>query len=710
MSDAQYVIDVAATFKGEQTIAQMDALTAKLLGAGAGADSFQNAVVQLSNALDQAKESSAAANSALAAGNAEYKALEQAANQAAKAQEKAGRLGVIPPEVAASASAAAAALELHVTELAKLEQAAAIASQREDALGVSMANVRKLSTATAAAEKKAADEVKAATDEERAALQETINTEAAHDRALKKTAGALSSLGGPFGAVGAWTLNAVDDFGDMAKTMGTTGASAVIAGTAIASVALAIAAVVAAVVVGTIAIASWAVGLGDARRSAGLATEAFEAMNPGVEALHETIDGLTSRTGLSEAALDGIAKSLIAAKVSAADLPDALTAAALAERALGNGGAAEFTASLKDSKKSVAALSTEVQAKLGGVVTQQMRSLSAQSDRFHASVSQLFGGLNIDPVLSGFEKLVGLFDENSAAGQALQLIFESVFQPLINQADAASTAIEAFALGFLIGLTKVYIAVKPAIHAVSEFFGTNDSSLSDTMATVTKAGEYLVPVFVAAAAVLAVLAVSIGLAVAAIVVVQVAIYAVGAAVIAAGAAIIYGFVSAWDTVTSFLDSITLEGVGTAIMQGLANGITAAAGIPLAAITGVVNGAISGAKSVLGIHSPSTVFAEIGDNTAAGFAGGVADATPDVRSSLERMVDPPAPTTQAGSATGARAGGGAAAASSGGSNFAGAVFNFYGVENAEDAEARFGEIVTRLWEGDAASIGGASVPT
>ena len=48
---------------------------------------------------------------------------------------------------------------------------------------------------------------------------------------------------------------------------------------------------------------------------------------------------------------------------------------------------------------------------------------------------------------------------------------------------------------------------------------------------------------------------------------------------------------------------------------------------------------------------------------------------------------------------------AAASASAGANFAGAIFNLYGVEGAADAEARIGALLTRLIEGDVSQLGG-----
>lgn len=683
MSDAQFVVDVAATFSGEQTIGQMDALTSKLISAGVSANTFSQAVAATTNALTASRAAAAAANAALAEGNAKYRELEQAANQAAKAQEKSAKLGVVRPEIAAAASAASAALAEHEAELGKLETAAKAAAAKENALADSLGNVKKLASATAAeVSKKAQAESKAASES---------------DRNLKKLRAGLAGVGGPLGSLGAAAASSVDDFRDLEESIGSTGAKMAFFGGAAASVVAVVALVTAAVIAGTIAIAAWAVGLADARRGAALSQQAVEALDPAVASLSKSYASITAQTGQTVPQLNALAKSLEAAKVSAEDMPEALRAAALAETALGQGGSAKFLEDLKKGKIAAGQLSREVQTKIGGIVAKQMRGLGAQSAQLKNEIGRIFGGLEIEPVLLGLQKLVGLFDETTAAGSAIKFLFESIFQPLINNVDTAATALEAFALGVLIGLTKLYIAAKPAIKAISDLFGFDDTGTADTMAMITKAAEYIVPALLVAAGIFVAFAVAVGAVVAVAVGVQVAIYSLIAAVVYAGVQIVSGVIGAWHSVTSFLDSITLEGVGTAIMQGLANGIIAAAGLPLQAITGAVNAAISGAKSLLGIHSPSKVFAEIGGYTAEGFAEGVDEGAPQAQTSLERMADPAAVSSsagQAGASAGASAGGGSTVTV----NLQGATLTFSGLPDAPTGLAQLSEMITRALEG------------
>ena len=702
MSDASFVLDIAAQTTGvEQTTAQLDALSGKLIAAGVSAGTMHDAVAAASNALTAAKVAASAASAALAEGNTKYLELEQAANQAAKAQEKAAKSGVVPPGVAAAAASASAALSAHEAELAKLEQASKTAAADEDKLAAALGSVKKLVAGTAPAMKDAAT---------------AASVQARETGVLRR---AFSELGGPLGHIGRSVEGPIQAFQKLSGVMGSGQAAAIVAAAGAATVAAAIAVVTIAAIAATIAIAAWAVGLADTSRSAGLTAQAVEIMNPKLEALHSTIAALGTQTGLSTATLDGIAKSLTAAKVSATDLPEALKAAALAEKALGTGGAQQFIDQLATSKKSVAALAAETQSKLGGVVAKQMLSLSDQTATFHSNISALFGGLDIDPVLSGLHRLVALFDENTAAGAAIKFLFSSIFQPLINQADNAATVIEAFALGFLIGLMNVYIAVKPLLAAVEKLFGFKDASLTNTLALVTKAGEYIAPVFVVLAVVFgvvvaAVLAVVGVLAVmgAAFVAPIYAVIALGAAIeagIAVAAVAIANFVAgldivtpirnAWTAVTTFFAGIDLSSVGTSIIEGLASGITNAAGAVLSAIGGVVTGAISSAHKLLDINSPSKVFAAIGGSVGEGFAGGIDDSAPDAQSSLENMVNP---SRAAGAA--ASSAGGAGASSGGGAGrgvsvvFEAGAIVLNGVKDAEQGFAQFTEMFTRTLEG------------
>lgn len=75
-------------------------------------------------------------------------------------------------------------------------------------------------------------------------------------------------------------------------------------------------------------------------------------------------------------------------------------------------------------------------------------------------------------------------------------------------------------------------------------------------------------------------------------------------------------------------------IGSNIVQGMINGVTRAAGSLIGAVKGAVGNAIDGAKKLLGIHSPSRVFREIGRYTMQGAALGVDDDADMLRESTD----------------------------------------------------------------------------
>lgn len=80
------------------------------------------------------------------------------------------------------------------------------------------------------------------------------------------------------------------------------------------------------------------------------------------------------------------------------------------------------------------------------------------------------------------------------------------------------------------------------------------------------------------------------------------------------------------------------GVGKNVVGGLWKGIKGVAGGLWNGIKGIGRGIINGFKSIFGIHSPSTVFAEIGGYMMEGLANGITDTADGVNRSLEDVAD------------------------------------------------------------------------
>lgn len=78
-------------------------------------------------------------------------------------------------------------------------------------------------------------------------------------------------------------------------------------------------------------------------------------------------------------------------------------------------------------------------------------------------------------------------------------------------------------------------------------------------------------------------------------------------------------------------------VGSNLISGFVNGVRNAAHRLISAVTGAVSNAINGAKRLLGIHSPSRVFKDIGINTMLGAAIGIENTSKKPLKAVESMA-------------------------------------------------------------------------
>jgi hypothetical protein len=748
MADANWILDISAALDGQsqQTLAELDALTESLVGAGKRSDEFQAAMKLVSSQLDAAKVAAASANAALAEGQGHYQQLERDAARAGKALEKASAQG---PELEAGAARARAAADEYRAMLAAVGTASDEQAQKLLALDRNAARAAKAVEKNAAAQPRLAEEAaraNAALAEYESTLRglEGNSTDATAaqkkleqqlknvDKIAKhvdernaraaqkyaKVAEASALLPGPLGRYIGMAARAGKANQELTATFGAAGARALWLAAGLAITAFAVAAVTALVVAGSAAWTIYAASTASAARDAALTREAFAALSPETAAAAASFDAVAEATGLSEAELTNLTKQLRSAEVAAADMPKALRAAATAEAALGSGGAAEFIRQIDAGEASVDSFAREVDAKFGGVVAAKLRGLNAQGKRFGKLWSGLFDGINLDPVLDAVDILVGMFDKGNPLAQAFAFGIEKAFGVVADNAVDAAYAIEAFALSVAISAVKAYLFFKNngdkivnALEALGIALG-----LAGVAWAVFNAG--VIAGWAAAAAGAVASAATIA---AAWVVAALPALAVIAAIVAVGA-VIYQLITYWDDVvegikliwsdlTSWFGGLVTQmvDVGRNLLMGLVEGVTSAVGAVVNAVTGAVSSAIDAAKDVLGIHSPSKVFAEIGDNTAQGYVQGVEAGTPEAQSSLARMASP----ADAGASAPAEAAQAGAGESSGGRrgaafDFQGATFVFHGVADAESATARFSEMLTTLLEGDANSLAGARI--
>ena len=627
----QFLIDIATRLTGGTAAASTLAdLGDKMTAAGASAAQLDAAVSAAKEAVEASGAAAAAAAAAVSDGAARYAEAESAADKAAKAVEriaaaasaqrdkiqeamdlgdlkgadraeaKLAQLNDRFDEAVDKAYAAKDALAAEGEALDKLKADASAATEEHDALAASLDNLESAAGDAAKAEKKAADA-------------------AAGSGKVNEMSEALGKLGGPLGHLGQKVLGAVDGMKKLGGSMGSAVGMA-------AAATVAVAALVVGIIAGTAAIVSWAVGLADAARTSSLLSAGIAGTVEGGKALDATISKLANKVPIAADELQKMAADLAKGGKKGQELTDALEEAAVKAAKL----------------------------KYGPEYAKQLLSLDNQAAKLKRSLQGTFGGLNIEGALGGLDLIGSLLDSNTESGKALKLLFEAVFQPIVDGVAAAAPSIEAFALWVEINMLKAYIAIKQ-----NEIYWR---ALEATLWTVA----IVVGVLAAAVAVLvALFAISVAvLAAPFVALVMAVIYAYdliaaidwSAAVddiVAAFDWVVDGVVGAWNTVVGaiqsaidWLSGLDLGQIGSDLISGLVNGILGSAGAIIDAITGAVGGAIDAATSLLKINSPSKVFEAIGASTGEGFVGGVDDGAPDAAAAMEDMVTPPTVTASA----------------------------------------------------------------
>lgn len=91
-------------------------------------------------------------------------------------------------------------------------------------------------------------------------------------------------------------------------------------------------------------------------------------------------------------------------------------------------------------------------------------------------------------------------------------------------------------------------------------------------------------------------------------------------------------------IKSAFDNFSLFDIGKNLIQGLINGVNNMIETAKNAVANVGNAVIDKVKNVLGIHSPSTVFAEIGGYIDQGLANGITGALGYVNDAMNKLVD------------------------------------------------------------------------
>lgn len=592
MADStQFLVDIAARLTGaEAATSTLTTLGDRMTAAGASASQLEQAMTAARAAVESSAAASSAASAAVDGQRAKYNEAEQAAANAAKALERIN--ATLAAQAGSASEAKLAALSQRQAEAAARAEATAAALQAEGAA----LDALQASASAAAAEhadlSAGLDNLEGAA-KSAAKAEADVAAKAAGSGKVNEMSEALGRFGGPLGALGQKATGLVAGFEKLTGSMGT------MAGAAVAATVVVVA-LAAAMVAGAVAALSWAVGLADAARSQELLSQGVAGSVEGGAALEATMRRLSKSVPLARSELDRMAADLAKSGKSGDELTAALEEAAVAA----------------------------AKAKWGPEYARQLLSLENQSAKLKRNLQETFGkALNIEPGLVALDKFGDLLDSESAMGKTLSFASGKIFQPMLDAAVRALPSIEAMLLGIAIGGLRVYIALKPVVALMDSL---SPAAANDTRSAMQRFGETLGEVIAVAAVVAYALLwpfIQIGKGIMDVIT---ASQMLGAAISGAIGAVV-----------SYLSSVSLSQIGTDLITGLANGITAGASAVISAITGAVTGAIDTAKSLLGIASPSKVFAEIGGYTAEGFTGGVEDGTGQAQGAMADLVAPPA---------------------------------------------------------------------
>lgn len=539
-------------------------------------------------------------------------------------------------------------------------------------------------------QKKALDEDKKSTE----ALNKAVSTVGGPVATLREKFDSLKSvLGGAQGAQGAFTVGAA------------------VAAAAIALVVAVVVEVAKAVVDATIAFTKFVIEGANAARTMRLMREAAGGSASNATALGDQVDTLSRKVATSKAELNDMSldmtRAFLGTRVSGDGLVDTFNAVAQVSEVMGKQAGSAIEGIIERSKQwgrmgiglfelqgtgvsfddvagklakqlkiglddarlqlrmgmvdvnaGAKALRSAIEDKFARLNLAKMLDFDVLKMKFQETLSALTKGVNLEPLLKAFEKLSALFSETTVTGTAMKMIVTDLGNALVGGAAGGADFLTKAIKQLVIWALELDIAFLRSKKRILEAFENRANILMFKAALVSL--------------------VSVLLGVGAIVAIVVGVIVGGLALLVAPFAVagllIWGLYEAGKAAWEALKNIKWGAVGDAIMgglkasldwildlgrriiEGITNGIRAGWNALVSGVTQVADGIKNTFKDLLGIHSPSAVFADYGRQTVAGYAQGVDAEAPTAAAAISAMA-PIAPSSGASGdgASGARGG-------------------------------------------------------
>jgi hypothetical protein len=294
-----------------------------------------------------------------------------------------------------------------------------------------------------------------------------------------------------------------------------------------------------------------------------------------------------------------------------------------------------------------------------------MEKLQKASAKAQEGFSRLFSGVHVDKLVTAVEDLVSLLDEGSASAEGLKSVISVMLNPLFDMASTVGPVVKNVFRGMVLAVLFATVAILKFRNVLQDLIPQPIvSAIADLTANINMVYVGVgigIAVVAALAVVLVALSIAFTVVAAAIFIatlplnIVIALLLILAAVLLAPVVAIILLVAYFDEAKAALMSLASTGATAAsgLISGLVDGIISGGASAIAAIVGLGGSMKNALMNALGIHSPSTVFAELGGYIAEGTAQGVEGGAPGVNQAVGEMVEVPETGGGGGRASGAR---------------------------------------------------------
>jgi hypothetical protein len=190
--------------------------------------------------------------------------------------------------------------------------------------------------------------------------------------------------------------------------------------------------------------------------------------------MQAAISDVAAKVPLAREEINSMAMSLQSARLRGQNLREALEGMAIVASTQGREQAELFknmASGAAFAGGSVKRLADDARARLGGIVSRQMLSLSVQSRKLRENFASIFQNLPIEGLLRGLNSVVENLSIARATGDSLKRVFDAVFVPLDGMFKKIGPVAKAFFDGMIIAALMIGIKIVKLKNFFEDTFG-----------------------------------------------------------------------------------------------------------------------------------------------------------------------------------------------------------------------------------------------